>query len=480
MTESTGHDRRRSWAACRFSVIGSLLATELERGELGERIAELADKTWKHPITAEPLRLGRSTIERWFYRARKEDRDPVSALERPVQASAGRSKVVSESLSSALRQQHGEHPSWSYQLHYDTLKARAKTETELSPLPSYTTVRRFMQSQGLLRQARRRQPHFRERRSFEVEHVHALWHADFHQAKRKIITADGQWVKPVLLGFMDDHSRLVCHLQWFLRESAQAFVHGLMQALMKRGVPRALLTDNGKPMLAAETTEGFERLGILHETTLPYTPEANGKQESFWGQIEGRLMPQLEGEKQLSLPLLNRATLAWLEQEYNQRTHSELKTSPHKRFLDAPSLGRDCPPFEELRSLFRRQEHRRQRHSDGTVSVGGKRFEVPARYRMLRDLTVRFASWDLSLVALVDRHRGAHLADLYPVDKARNADKRRSTIEIADDSDDTTLTAATGIAPLLAAQMKEARDSGLAPAYLPLTDDESFDPREVF
>jgi len=35
------------------------------------------------------------------------------------------------------------------------------------------------------------------------------------------------------------------------------------------GFPRALLTDNGAAMLAAETTEGLERLSIVHHTTLP-------------------------------------------------------------------------------------------------------------------------------------------------------------------------------------------------------------------
>ncbi len=37
------------------------------------------------------------------------------------------------------------------------------------------------------------------------------------------------------------------------------------------------------------------RLGITHATTLPYSPYQNGKQEAFWGQVEGRLLAMLEG-----------------------------------------------------------------------------------------------------------------------------------------------------------------------------------------
>jgi hypothetical protein len=77
-----------------------------------------------------------------------------------------------------------------------------------------------------------------EVRSFEVDHVSALWHLDFHHAARKVLTRTGAWVKPMLLGVIDDRSRLVCHLQWYLDETAESLVHGLSQAFMKRGLPR--------------------------------------------------------------------------------------------------------------------------------------------------------------------------------------------------------------------------------------------------
>ena len=45
-----------------------------------------------------------------------------------------------------------------------------------------------------------------------------------------------------------------------------------MQALQKRALPRALMSDNGSAMTSAEFTEGLARLGILHQPTLPYSP----------------------------------------------------------------------------------------------------------------------------------------------------------------------------------------------------------------
>jgi hypothetical protein len=46
-----------------------------------------------------------------------------------------------------------------------------------------------------------------------------------------------------LLGVLDDHSRLCCHLQWYLAEGARELCHGLCQAFQKRDLPRSLLYD---------------------------------------------------------------------------------------------------------------------------------------------------------------------------------------------------------------------------------------------
>ena len=96
----------------------------------------------------------------------------------------------------------------------------------------------------------------REMRSFEVEHVHGLWHSDFHDGSRKVLLPSGEWKTPVLLGVIDDYSRLACHLQWYLSESSETFAHGLSQALQKRGLCRSLIADNGKALTATEIEKG--------------------------------------------------------------------------------------------------------------------------------------------------------------------------------------------------------------------------------
>jgi putative transposase len=74
----------------------------------------------------------------------------------------------------------------------------------------------------------------------------------------------------------------------------------------------------------------------------------------------------LEGEERLTLEQLNEATQAW---EYHRTVHRELGVTPLERYLAGPTVGRECPGSEELRAAFRIEVTRRQRRSDGTVSL---------------------------------------------------------------------------------------------------------------
>ena len=475
--EAGGQRVHERWAHLRFSVIGHLLAAPPPRGELAAAIMALTERTWRHPTTGEPTRFGFSTIERWYYRALKEKNDPVGSLRRKLRTDAGQQPAMSGAVRQAIIAQYAAHKSWSAQLHHDNLLALAEDRPELRPLPSYATLRQFLKANGLNKRRRitsrytegaeRAEARFvdREVRSYEAEYVGGLWHWDCHYGSRKVLTPRGELVTPILFGVLDDRSRLVCHVQWYLSETAEIVGHGLAQAFQKRGLPRAGMSDNGAAMTAAEVIEGLTRLGILHQTTLPYSAYQNGKQESFWGSVEGRLLAMLEHVPDLTLALLNEATLAWIEHEYNRKTHSEIGEAPITRFLAGPSVMRPSPDSNALRLAFTRTERRMQRKSDGTLVLEGRRFEVPDRYRHLTQLEVRYASWDLSLVHLVDERTGKVLCRLFPQDKTQNASGlRRARDELAKEPP---APPAPGIAPLLRKLMKQQADMGLPPAYLP-------------
>jgi hypothetical protein len=186
----------------------------------------------------------------------------------------------------------------------------------------------------------------------------------------------------------------------------------------------------------------------------------------------------------LTLEFLNQATQAWVEIEYNRRTHREIGCSPVERFARATDVLRPSPSSNALRAAFRLETQRRQRQSDGTISLEGARFEVPGRYRHFRDVAVRYARWDLRRVDLVDPRNGIILAPLYPLDRRANADGQRllfpleSPAVVPDDApradqkpvDQKPVdqqAAGEELPPLLKRLLAEYSATGTPPAYLP-------------
>jgi transposase InsO family protein len=476
-TSSTSRSHER-WAHFRFSVIGPLLAAPPSRGQLQAQLQELAAKKWRHPITGVWVLLGLSTIERWYYKALGAQSGPVEALRRKVRSDHGQHPALSSGLIELMTQQHRQHPAWSYQLHADNLAVLVEQQPQVGPMPSYATLWRYMRSHGLFKRARRGPVHSpgaqraehryeaREVRSYESEYVNGLWHLDFHHGSLRVLQADGQWAYPILLGILDDHSRLCCHLQWYWAEGARELCHGLGQAFQKRDLPRSLLFDNGSAMIATETEAGLTRLGVLFENTLPYSPYQNGKQEAFWGQVEGRLLPMLEGVADLTLDQLNDASQPWVELEYNRKVHSELEgQTPQARFLASKNVARPCPSTETLARAFTTEVRRKQRRSDGTLTLEGIRFEIPSRFGHMTEVWLRYASWDLSTVHVADPKTGTLLCRLYPVDKKKNAEGLRAPRTSAPAAP---LAPPSGMAPLLQKIIRQYATTGLPPAYLPV------------
>ena len=480
-TDHRSHHER--WAHLCFAVVGQLLAAPPPKGELRGQLEALAGREWPHPITGLPVRFGVSTLERWLHKARKENRDPVRVLRRKVRTDLGAQESLSLAIREALRAQYAGHMSWSVALHHMNLRALAEQRAELGPVPSYSTIRRFFKTQGLYKRRRlsaRRTAGVehaearlmqREVRSYEAEYVGSLWHFDAHHGSLKVVTPRGEWYQPVLFGVIDDRSRLLCHLQWYRTENAENVAHGLLQALLRRGLPRAALSDNGTAMCAEEITEGLARLGIMHETTLVFSPYMNAKIEVLWSSVEGQLMAMLESVADLTLEFLNEATQAWAEYGYNRNIHSEIGASPLARWAAGPEVLRPSPDSAALRLTFARTERRAQRRSDGTVVIDARRFEVPNAFRHLERVLVRYARWDLSQVHLVDEHSGQISARLYPLDKSANANGiRRPLGPVATRGAEpakVAVTPATGIAPLLENLMTQQRATGLPPPYLP-------------
>ena len=478
---------RGRWARLRLLIIGQLLAAPPARGELRQRLTDLSEQSWRHPITGGDVRFGVSTLERWLALARRSP-DPATMLATVPRADAGRTRSIGAELADAIRRQYAAHPKWNIQLHYDNLRVAVENGT----LPSYATVLRFFRAEGLWRQRQSISGPQRaavpdgtqEVRSFEATHVGALFHLDGHQGSLKVLNGRGEWISPLALCVIDDHSRLICHLQWYAaHENTECLVHCLSQALQRRGLPRCIYSDNGSAMISGEFGAGLHHLGVLALTTKPRSAWMNGKQETLWDRIENRLMAMLDAVPNLTLAQFNEASFAWTEMEYQQTVHRELNgATPLQRFIAAPSVLRECPDSQTLRRHFRIDVKRTQRRSDGTVSLDGVRFEIPQVFGHLKELTVRYARWDLSQADLIEDRTGIIQATIHPLDKSRHADGHRrrvikptglSSRPVATLKGGSPISPVDQEAPLMRQLLAQFAATGLPPAFIEHDDSSS-------
>jgi hypothetical protein len=174
----------------------------------------------------------------------------------------------------------------------------------------------------------------------------------------------------------------------------------------------------------------------------------------------------LEDIKDLSLPRLNEVTQAWLQVEYHQSISRELGVTPARKYLDTKHVLRPAPALEEIRMAFRKRMVRTQRKTDGTVSIEGKRFEVPQAFRTFKQVVVHYAPWDLGLVHIVDQRTGAVLARIIPVDKSNNASSERRKLTTAVESPPQS----GEEPPLLRQILEQYAATGIPPSYIPKDD----------
>ena len=232
-----------------------------------------------------------------------------------------------------------------------------------------------------------------------------------------MLTSKGEWHKPILLSIFDDAAvgifnnaaPFLRHAQWYQTGNPENVVDCLMQAFMKHDLPAGGLSGNWRAMAAKEITEGLDRLRIQHRSELSPDPWLSMNQHLFFRALENRIRTARADSPDVSLALLNQWTEGLIRDAFS--------FDKEDRVVRIIPPGFTCPDSNALKLAFTRTERHLLRKSDGTVKISDRRFDVPDRYRHMKAVTVRYASWDLSFVHLVDRDTGAVLCRLFPQDR---------------------------------------------------------------
>jgi transposase InsO family protein len=352
---------REQIALFRFGVIAPLINRKgLGWGEREELLRHIISKQWQIPGTVRTS-IGRATVRRWVS---CHERGGIDGLKPRLRSDRGSTRCVDSETEQALLQLKQELPEASLPVLLKVARERKIIGYEFSV--SLQSIYRMFQRHGVDKPD---EPLI-DRRRFEAEMANDLWQSDCMHGLRVMV--EGRLRKSYLFAIIDDHSRLIPHAQFYLRENIDSFRDCLIQALQKRGLPRRLFVDNGAPFRSHRLKYACARLGIALLHTTPYSPESKGKVERIMRTIRMQFLPLLP--QQLTLETLNRKLKAWVEEEYQKRKHSSTGQSPLERYLNQLALLRPAP--KDLLDYFRIPVTRKV-DKDRTVSLNGKLYEAP-------------------------------------------------------------------------------------------------------
>jgi transposase InsO family protein len=456
-------DARRAVALFRFGVLGPLVSARLEHGDRRAHFAAAALRDYVTP-SGLVVRVSARTIEAWYYRYRSSG---LAGLAPGTRSDCGTSRSMSAQLADLVLRAKREKPRRSIRRIIRMLeRAGLARPGELSR----SSVHRLLSREGISARPTRAEDHDGEvvtgsrveRRSYIAEHVGDLWVGDALHCHRPVQFPDGRVGKAYMLSQIDSASRYVPHSYFAPGEQDTDQEHGLRQAILKCGIPRAYYVDRGPAYVAHSLSAICAELGcrLLHAGRRD--AEAKGVIERWhktWREeVEDELAPGV-----VALSDLAAAHFAWLAREYHLRVHETVGASPRERFLAEVGELRAAPPPEKLAEIFLHRDKRTVR-KDGTVRWRGGYLEV--RPELTGEIELRFDPCDPSARPRVYR-AGRFYCDTRPLDRVANAHRarRRMTGEPAPD------VAPTGIDPL--AQLVDEHARATCLLHLTEDDDES-------
>jgi putative transposase len=402
-------------ALLRYSVLGPLISrADLPRGELKATLRELAARHYDIPGSRNTL-LSEKTIEAWFYAWR---RGGIEALVPKARSDRNQSKIAPE-VQAAILAAKRENPRRSIRGIRRLLEQRGTVaKDELSR----SATHRLLKTHGLSSMSgSASEPE--EHRAYVAEHAGDIWYGDVMHGPA--VPMAGRMRKAYLVSLMDDASRLIPHSAFCPGESALDIEAVLKQAVLKRGLPKKLVLDNG-PAYRAKTLQGIcARLGIHLVYCRPYAPEGKGKLERWHRTFRQQFLSELDTARLRDLGDLNARLWAWLEAVYHQTPHGGLGAdqTPLQRYQrDLPRLRTLGTLAERIDAVFHHRVKRKVR-KDGTVSYQGSAFEVP--YALSGRFVRLVVDPHAGQVLGVEDDDGQSLGAATPLDAVANVQRRR-------------------------------------------------------
>jgi putative transposase len=352
---------RQAIAHKRFSLISPVINKQVDNNI--EYFRKIASKAIEMPYYG-VKKYSPKTIESWYCTYMKGD---IEALKPSIRGDKGRSRRISEELGKEIKKQYNELPKAPIKIIYEKL---VKDNVINPEKISYSTVCRFIKNKNFSKNT----DESREVKRFSQEFVNEQWQSDLLYGP---YIKNGRKNMPTyLIAYIDDCSRLITHAEFFYTQGFEVLRSSFKEAVLKRGIPKTLYTDNGKIYRSQQLEWMCARLGCLLAHSKPFVPRGRGKIERFFLTVRRRFLSNLDYSKIENLDDLNFKFSKWLDNDYQRKYHSSLgEMSPLDKFysqLSRLNLPDDPKSMDEK---FYLTKYRKVNH-DSTFSMDKILYEV--------------------------------------------------------------------------------------------------------
>ena len=299
-------------------------------GRAGPHTAELKlravklylEEGYSRDLVAEELGIGKSTLTAWARQYRERGENGLG----PSPPRQGAAKVSAAAKAKAVDLKRANPQYGSRRIAH---LLRRMFFLKASP----ETVRRTLQAEDLVKRSKakpKRNP--AKPRFFERARPNQLWQADIFTFRLGGQTA-------YLIGYLDDYSRYVAGMGLFRSQTAEHVLEVYRRAAAEYGVPKELLSDNGRQYTNWRGTTRFEaelkKDRVAHIKSRPHHPMTLGKIERFWKSVFTEFLARVqfdtfeEAEERLRL---------WVKYYNHKRPHQGIGgLCPADRFYEIQS-----------------------------------------------------------------------------------------------------------------------------------------------
>jgi len=353
-------------ALLRYRIVAPLLDPNLKVGSKGQMLKHLSKGWHEHPNTKKQVQFRPETIRHWLKLYKKNGFSGLTSKSRKDKNSIKGmpSEVAQDAINLKL-----ENPSRTIDGIINILENSKKAERGVV---KRSTLHRLFQNRKI--NIRKLKPTGVFGR-FEAQFSNDLWQSDLmFGPKLPDPNQPGKYFTAQLVAFIDDHSRLVPHAQFYHHGRLTHLEHCFRKSLQKRGVPKTVYVDNGAIYQSKQLLSICAHLGAHLKFTKPYQPEGKGKVEKFFSYVRSSFLVEIETNPVSDLDQLNQAFWAWLEIHYHHKIHQGTNETPLKRFtahLDKIRFADE----EDLRLAFLVKDQKKVK-KDRTFSLKNRLYEV--------------------------------------------------------------------------------------------------------